>query len=170
MIAPTRKYSIRLKYFHRLSLWLNGLGLVLLCAQPGWSHGAIATVTQTFSVQASYTSGQPMAEAQVIVYSPEKPDEPWTTGQTSEQGEFEFNPDTQGNWEVVIRQAGHGTSVSVPVNTQAAQRLEHRLVSTGSTTVIASEPLTVVQRWASAGAAFWGLIGTVLFFSRGKSS
>ena len=170
MIAPPRKYSIRLKYLHRLSLWLNGLGLVLLCAQPGWSHGAIATVTQTFSVQASYTSGQPMAEAQVIVYSPEKTDEPWTTGQTNEQGEFEFSPDTQGNWEVVIRQAGHGTSVNVPVETQTAQ-IEDPNPSTQPTTAIVSEPVTgSVQRWASAGAAFWGLIGTVLFFSRGKNS
>lgn len=170
MIAPSRKYSIRLKYLHRLSLWLNGLGLVLLCAQPGWSHGAIATVTQTFSVQASYTSGQPMAEAQVIVYSPEKPDEPWTTGQTNEQGEFEFSPDTQGNWEVVIRQAGHGTSVNVPVETQTAQ-IENPNPGAQPTTAIVSEPMTgPIQRWASAGAAFWGLIGTVLFFSRGKNS
>ena len=170
MAASTRKLLIRLKHLYRLSPWLNGLGLVLLCSQPGWSHGAIATVTQTFSVQASYSSGQPMAEAQVIVYSPENPDEPWTTGQTNEQGEFDFNPDTQGNWEVVIRQAGHGTSVSVPVNTQAAQSDDHS-PGVKPTTATVSEPMTnPIQRWASAGAAFWGLIGTVLFFSRGKNS
>ena len=140
---------------------LNGLGLVLLCSQPAWSHGAIATVTRTFSIEARYSSGEPMAPAQVVVYSPENPEEPWSTGQTNEAGEFVFNPDTTGNWDVVIRQAGHGTSVSVPVETTQAE----------STAVASSEPSTSpVQRWASAGAALWGLVGTALFFSRGKQS
>ena len=140
---------------------LNGLGLVLLCSQPAWSHGAIATVTRTFSIEARYSSGEPMALAQVVVYSPENPEEPWSTGQTNEAGEFVFNPDTTGNWDVVIRQAGHGTSVSVPVETTQAE----------STAVASSEPSpSPVQRWASAGAALWGLVGTALFFSRGNQS
>lgn len=137
---------------------LNGLGLMLLCSQPGWSHGAIATVTQNFSVEANYSSGEPMALAQVAVYSPENPDQPWATGQTNQEGEFEFSPDSAGNWDVVIRQAGHGTSVSVPVGMAQAQA--------GT----ASESSSPLQRWASAGAALWGLVGTALFFSRGKQS
>ena len=152
----------------RSSPVLNGLGLVLLCAQPGWSHGAIATVSQTFLVEASYSSGQPMSLAQVAVYSPDSPDEPWTLGQTNEQGEFEFSPDIDGRWDVVIRQAGHGTTVSVPVQTQAATPAS---TTSQTTAAIVSEPLAnPVQRWASAGAALWGLIGTALFFSRGKNS
>ncbi|MFG6093810.1 carboxypeptidase-like regulatory domain-containing protein [Leptothoe sp. ISB3NOV94-8A] len=153
--------------------WLNGLGLVLLWGQPGWSHGAIATVTQTFSVEASYSSGEPMASAQVVVYRPDNPDEPWLTGQTDEQGNFEFSPDTEGDWEVVIRQAGHGTTVNVPVTNQAVAQVENPQAVARSTTALvsSSEPLTnPLQRWASAGAALWGLIGTVLFFSRGKQS
>ncbi|MEL6128577.1 MAG: carboxypeptidase-like regulatory domain-containing protein [Cyanobacteria bacterium J06627_3] len=141
-----------------LIVLLNGFGLMLLCGQPGWSHGAIATVTQNFSIEANYSSGEPMAMAQVAVYSPENPDQPWTTGQTNQEGEFEFSPDTAGNWDVVIRQAGHGTTVSVPVDMAQAQ--------SGA----ASESGSPLQRWASAGAALWGLVGTALFFSRGKQS
>ena len=166
MSLPTQGL-VRSKYLFRLSPWFYGVGLMLLCGQPGWSHAAIATVTQTFSVKASYSSGQPMASAQVLVYSPENPSEPRLTGQTNEQGEFEFTPDTDGNWEVVIRQAGHGTTVSVPVGaTQVAQPHPETQPTVASSAPAASP----IQRWASAGAAFWGLIGTVLFFSRGKNS
>jgi nickel transport protein len=167
---------------------MHALGLVLLCGQPGWSHGAIATVTRTFSVEAIYSSGQPMASAQVVVYSPDNPNEPWITGQTNQQGKFEFSPDTPGNWEVVIRQAGHGTTVNVPVEAQAIAQIDdiptETLTEAPQTTaspqttakatsaiVSSSAPLAhPLQRWASAGAALWGLIGTVLFFSRGKKS
>ena len=137
------------KRLPRFSPVLNGLGLVLLWAQPGWSHGAIATVTQTFLVEASYSSGQPMSLAQVAVYSPDNPDEPWTLGQTNEQGEFEFSPDSDGRWDVVIRQAGHGTTVSVPVQTQAVAA---PAPTTGKTTAaIVSEPsANPVQRWVRA--------------------
>lgn len=181
MVAPSRESLIRFRYAKTLVLLvLNGFGLVLLCSRPGVGHGAIATVTRTFSVEAHYVSGEPMAMAQVVVYSPENPDEPWTTGQTDAAGTFEFNPDTDGNWDVVIRQAGHGTTVNVPVETPILTQIEantshqSRSQSVAAPTaalVSSSEPLThPLQRWASAGAALWGLFGTVLFFSRGKQS
>ncbi len=147
--------------WRRLSPFLHGLGLVVVFCQPGWSHGAIATVTQSFTVEARYTSGDPMAQAQVVVYSPDNLETPWTTGQTDTDGKFEFNPDTAGDWEVVIRQAGHGTTTTVAVGNQAGARQQAAQISMAAPSL---------QRWASAGAALWGLIGTVLFFSRGKQS
>ncbi len=168
MVALTGEYASRSTRLQGLSPVLNALGLMLLWSQPGWSHGAIATVTQTFSVEANYSSGQSMAAAQVAVYSPNNPDQPWITGQTDNQGKFDFNPDTPGNWDVVIRQAGHGTTVSVPVATTANSQT---VAKTTAAIVSSSEPLAnPFQRWASAGAGLWGLIGTVLFFSRGKNS
>ncbi|MEM9804227.1 MAG: carboxypeptidase-like regulatory domain-containing protein [Cyanobacteria bacterium P01_D01_bin.56] len=153
------------KQLRRVLPVLSGVGIALLFSQPGWSHGAIATVTHTFAIEASYSSGEPMAQAQVVVYSPDDLTEPWATGQTDEQGKFEFDPDKAGDWEVVIRQAGHGTTVSVPVGTtMVAQTPGTPAVSTASTS---ASPL---HRWASAGAGLWGLVGTVLFFSRGKQS
>ncbi|MEM9484306.1 MAG: carboxypeptidase-like regulatory domain-containing protein [Cyanobacteria bacterium P01_F01_bin.116] len=151
---------LKLSNHRGLSIVWNGLGLLLLCSPPGWAHGAIATVTRTFLVEANYSSGEPMALAQVIVYSPGNSENPWTTGQTNEAGEFEFSPDAAGNWEVVIRQAGHGTTVSVPVATATE-------TAPKGTASLVAQP-SPLHRWASAGAALWGLIGTVLFFSRGK--
>ncbi|MEA5463823.1 carboxypeptidase-like regulatory domain-containing protein [Leptothoe sp. PORK10 BA2] len=140
---------------------------MLLSSQPGWAHGAIATVSPTFSIEAAFTSGEPMALAQVVVYSPDQPEQPWTTGQTNQQGEFEFSPDAPGNWEVVIRQAGHGTTVNVPVAMAPSTAQAQTNSQTAIATSVSSSPL---QRWASAGAALWGLVGTALFFSRGKQS
>ncbi|MGD1854307.1 MAG: carboxypeptidase-like regulatory domain-containing protein [Leptolyngbyaceae cyanobacterium] len=175
MVAPAEKSLAGLKHlkskrYRYMGAVFQGMGLVLLFGQPGWSHGAIATVTRTFAVEASYSSGEPMALAQVVVYSPENPDQPWTTGQTNEAGEFEFSPDAAGNWDVVIRQAGHGATVSVPVATTAVAQGDQQ--SPAATLISSSEPLasSPLQRWASAGAALWGLVGTVLFFSRGKQS
>ncbi|MEM9486740.1 MAG: carboxypeptidase regulatory-like domain-containing protein [Cyanobacteria bacterium P01_F01_bin.116] len=177
MVALIRESSVGLRYLkaqNYFGILLNSLGLLLLCSQPGWSHGAIATVTRTFAVEASYASGEPMAQAQVVIYSPENPDQPWTTGKTNQEGVFEFSPDIDGNWDVVIRQAGHGTTVSVPVETEqipVAQIEESKTTVQPPTTALvsSSEPLTnPLQRWASAGAALWGMVGTVLFFSRGK--
>ena len=113
-----------------------------------------------------------MAQAQVLVYSPDNPEQPWATGQTNATGQFEFEPDTTGRWEVVIRQAGHGTTVSVPVPDEAAAA---HLATRSKTATLVSSPAVLggsspLQRWASAGAALWGMVGTVLFFSRGKQS
>lgn len=171
MVAQTGKPGTRFKhqqnYLKHCLPGLYGLGLVLLWSPPGWGHGAIATVTPSFAVEATYASGEPMALAQVVVYSPNNADAPWITGQTDKQGKFEFNPDTPGNWDVIIRQAGHGTTVTVPVNisAQAAPQPAHQTAQLIPTS--ADSPL---QRWASAGAGLWGLVGTVLFFSRGKQS
>ncbi|MEO0867344.1 MAG: carboxypeptidase-like regulatory domain-containing protein [Cyanobacteria bacterium J06642_11] len=165
MVTQTGEPSIRVfGWLRRLHPVLNGVGIALLCSQPGWSHGAIATVTPTFSIEASYASGEPMALAQVVVYSPDAPTEPWATGKTDQQGTFEFAPDTDGNWEVVIRQAGHGTTVHVPVGTTAQPPSAQ---ASASTTLASNGPF---RRWASAGAGLWGLVGTALFFSRGKQS
>lgn len=156
-----RSNSTRLGKSQRwLRILLNGIGLVLLSSQPGWAHGAIATVSQTFSIEANYVSGEPMAQAQVAVYSPDNLDQPWTTGETNQEGEFDFSPDASGTWEVVIRQAGHGTTVSVPVDMDPT----HQATATGT---LVARP---ASRWASAGAAFLGLVGIALFFSRGKQS
>ncbi|MEM6252494.1 MAG: carboxypeptidase-like regulatory domain-containing protein [Cyanobacteria bacterium P01_D01_bin.156] len=156
------------KQLNRLLPILNGVGLVLLCSQPGWSHGAIAKITHQFTIEASYTSGEPMSQAQVVVYSPGDLQTPWTTGQTDQQGKFEFNPDIAGNWEVVVRQAGHGTTVNVPVG--AVQTLADQTATPGTANITNSISASPLQRWASAGAGLWGLVGTVLFFSRGKQS
>ncbi|MEO1401821.1 MAG: carboxypeptidase-like regulatory domain-containing protein [Cyanobacteria bacterium J06635_1] len=133
---------------------LSGLFIGGLRAMPAWGHGAIATYEHTITVFSKFDNGDPIANAQVVVYSPTDAETPWQTGTTNAQGEFTFTPDdsSPGNWEVVVRQAGHGKAVTIPL---------------GGTAASSSQGLNKV---VAGSAAIWGFVGTALFFSRGKKA
>ena len=141
----------------------------LLCIPlVGWSvkasaHGARIEyqAVQAVNINAAYDGGQPMANAQVTVYAPNDPSTPWSTGTTDEQGRFTFTPDADqpGNWEVKVRQAGHGDIVSVPVGETAAEA-EGQAVS---------DSYTPAQKVLLGAAGAWGFLGTALFFARKKT-
>lgn len=124
------------------------------------AHGVDLVVepTPALRVQASYDSGQPMADAAVVVYAPDNPAEPWLTGTTDAQGHFTFTPDEAlpGDWDVQVRQAGHGEIISVPI----APSGEAAVALTQSDSL-----LSPLQKGVMIGAVFWGCIGTALFFS-----
>ncbi|NJN85435.1 MAG: carboxypeptidase regulatory-like domain-containing protein [Leptolyngbyaceae cyanobacterium SL_7_1] len=122
-----------------------------------WAHGVQIEyqATQAYEIQAAYDTGTPMADAQVAVYSPDEPSEPWLTGTTDAQGRFVFSPTTPGNWEVQIRQAGHGDILVIPVGDGGAGS------ASGS-----SNSYTPLQTGLMIGSVLWGCIGTALFFSR----
>ncbi len=117
--------------------------------------------TQAIQITANFDTGEPMVEAQVAVFSPENPSAPWMTGTTNEQGRFVFVPDdaVTGNWEVQVRQAGHGDIISIPVADGGVTQ-ESSLTGGG---------LSMVQKAVMAGAVIWGFVGTALYFSPRKS-
>ncbi len=161
------------------------------------AHGANIDYHTTSALQiiATYDSGTPMAEAQVVVYSPEDPTTAWLTGTTDENGRFLFTPDPEiaGTWEVQVRQAGHGDIIAIPVNSTTSEASgdlpdealgEGEPSSTGDTVAIASESsrsqsssafhsLSPVQKGLMGGAVIWGFVGTALYFTprqpKGKS-
>ncbi len=166
---------------HRLSILLAALGGI------GWvtpvlAHGAHIEYqpTESIQIQARYDSGEPMKEAQVIVYAPDNPSEPWTQGTTDDQGRFVFAPDaTQpGNWEVAVRQAGHGDIVAIPVGAEASTVAENDPGASGAEAAPTEEvqpvaapqtaQISPVQQGITIGAVIWGFVGTALFFARGK--
>lgn len=106
-------------------------------------------------VTARYDSGAPMAEAQVAVFAPGSPAEPWLTGSCDSDGRFFFLPDPEitGLWEVQVRQAGHGGLLRIEVD-------ESGIGPVGST------GFTGPQTFIMTAAVIWGLIGTALYFSR----
>ena len=98
------------------------LPLVLLgVAERAIAHGVVLeyNATQAYEVTAAYDTGEPMAEAQVAVFSPDEPSEPWMVGTTDAEGRFLFTPPSPGNWEVQVRQAGHGDLVVIAVEGEA---------------------------------------------------
>ena len=151
-------------FSHAICLGLKGSAVAAIAfvyAPLGaFAHGAHiqARTASAVEIQASYDTGEPMAAAQVHVYAPENPQIPLLTGVTDESGRFVFVPDQPGNWEISVRQAGHGDLTVVPV-------AEGGGLTEGFTNDIGLTPL---QRVIIAGAVTWGCVGTALYFWRGK--
>jgi nickel transport protein len=157
----------------------------------GWSTKALAHGTeidyqnvQAIQIDAKYAGGQPMGNAQVTIYSPDNPSTPWKKGTTDEQGQFSFVPDPSkpGNWEVKVRQAGHGNIISIPVNQETVTSPTNAEASGSKEVTESSNGLnllqvsqnktedTLLQKALLAGAGAWGFFGTALFFARGKKT
>ena len=157
---------MKLKLALGLTLGLVGWGTPVL------AHGVTVEHRQVSSVelQAEFETGEPMANAQVLIYAPDSPGEIWQQGTADDQGRFTFAPDPSrpGNWEVMMRKAGHGKLTVIPV-TDAANSAPGTEAETVSNSVISpSTTLSPVQRGITIGSVIWGFIGTALFFARGK--
>jgi nickel transport protein len=155
---------------------LGSLGWVT----PVLAHGAHIEYqpTESIQIQARYDSGEPMQGAQVMVYSPEDLSEPWTQGTTDDQGSFVFVPDPSqpGNWEVTVRQAGHGDIVAIPIGaaeevadgTESEAQAVEDVAAQPTAGLTSTAQLSPVQQGITIGAVIWGFVGTALFFARGK--
>ncbi|MBE9140106.1 carboxypeptidase regulatory-like domain-containing protein [Nodosilinea sp. LEGE 07088] len=148
-----------------LALGLGGWGLPVL------AHGLTVEYRQVsrVEIEARFETGEPMANAQVLVYAPNNPTVAWQNGNTDDQGRFSFTPDTAqpGNWEVMVRQAGHGDLTTIPVGASAAADSADVEVAANSL-ISPSTGLSPIQRGLTIGSVIWGCIGTALFFARGK--
>ncbi|NET10044.1 MAG: carboxypeptidase regulatory-like domain-containing protein [Symploca sp. SIO2B6] len=143
---------------------------MMLLAVVGWplrslAHGVVIETTpiDAFQIQALYDSGEPMAQAQITVYAPDNPEVPWLQAIANDDGYFLFTPDPSlpGDWDVQIRQAGHGEFLRIAVNHDGRSQQ----------TEPSSQPFghalgTPVQKWITIAAVVWGFIGTALFFSQ----
>ncbi len=145
-------------------LLLGLVGSGLLTPSPAGAHGVEIGHTQAGAIRvyAKYDSGESMAGAQVRVFSPADPQNPWLEGQVDPQGQFYFQPDRgiPGPWEVMIRQAGHGGVITVPV---AAADQPEVMAEEGSGS------LSPLHRGLLMGTTVWGFVGTALFFARRRA-
>lgn len=139
-----------------------GVAVTMAAVAPAiaYAHGASiqARTTSAVEIQATYDTGEPMGEAAVQVFAPDDPQTPVITGTTDADGQFVFVPTQPGDWEVSVRQAGHGDIAVIPV------------ADTGSIAEGFSNDagLSLLQRAVIAGAITWGCVGTALYFWRGK--
>lgn len=146
------------------------VGLFLLgTSAPALGHGAVAEYRQVraIEIRGEYDNGDPMSEAQVTIYAPENPNEPWLEGTTQEDGTFVFVPDPEqaGGWVARVRKGGHGDMTTIQVETAQAEETPTQANSNdwqgGS--------YTPLQRALMAIIGVWGFVGTALFFARKKS-
>ena len=132
------------------------------------AHGAKIEYQEAraIAIQAKYDDGTPMANAGVVVYAPSDRANPWLKGTTDEAGKFTFIPDLSaeniGNWDVKVRQSGHGNITSIPIK-------DDKLAVNQMATSTFGAGYSPSQKLIMAAAVGWGFIGTALFFSRSKS-
>lgn len=139
------------------------LGTCALLPDRALAHGAVIEARQAraVTIYATFDSGEPMVGAQVSVFSPENPEQPWLQGLTNEQGRFIFIPgDAAGRWAIQARQAGHGSVTYLDVS--ARNRAEH----TSMLPTTSEVGISPVQRVVMAVSVVWGMIGTALYFRR----
>ncbi len=137
-----------------------------------WAHGVAISTSQVGAtrIYAEFDSGEPMVGAQVRVYSPDNPQDPWLEGVVDPQGNFFFLPDPgiPGTWEVMIRQAGHGRVVTVAVGEDPAMS-GSEAASLDALADGSVGSLSPLHRGLLMGSTVWGLVGTALFFARRRS-
>jgi nickel transport protein len=149
------------------------------------AHGSkiIYRQIEATEIIAQYDNGSPMAKAQVVIYAPDNPSQPWLKGITDEGGKFVFAPDYSltGNWTVKVRVGGHGQMINIPIPLSQPQKdstpTTLKKKETETETVITPlkvspqtnpEQLTMLQKLMMAATGVWGFVGTALFFSRQK--
>ncbi len=149
------------------------LGLLFGYQTPVSAHGAVIEATQTaVAIKATFDNGEPMAAAQVLIYSPSDPKTPWAEGQTDEKGYFVFAPADQsasqnaGQWEVTVRKAGHGGTTTFAVGDSDLSSGVSASGVSASGALQGAPPAAPLQRWVSMAAVIWGFVGTALFFAR----
>ncbi|TVQ56976.1 MAG: carboxypeptidase regulatory-like domain-containing protein [Rhodobacteraceae bacterium] len=132
-------------------------------------HAALieAEATTAISLRAHYDTGEPMAEAQVVVYAPDDPARAWARGVTDGDGRFVFAPDlgAPGRWTVQVRQAGHGAVAHVDIGeAEAATGREPLAVAS----VGAGGAPGILTQAVMVALVAWGALGTALYFRRGR--
>lgn len=150
--------------------WLVSLGLGL-GSGAAWAHGVQITYTpdannpHQINLQALFDTGEPLAQGSVTVYAPANPAEPWLQTTTDQEGNFQFVPDGQqpGQWDVKVRQAGHGGLVHLEL---VAAR-GGLVLAEGDT--LSTQTPNRGQQWLGAALVLGGLLGLGLWVDRQKS-
>lgn len=113
-----------------------------------------------YRIEAKFDNGQPIVNGQVTIYAPDNPTEIWGEGFTNEEGVYLFTPDQKiaGDWTIKIRQAGHGSSITIPIGSEGTIG--------GDKAYSGTTGFSLSQKLLMAACVVWGTVGTALYFKR----
>ncbi|BAQ64256.1 hypothetical protein [Geminocystis sp. NIES-3709] len=158
------------------------LGLMVIfgtSSEKVLAHGVLINYhpKEAIEIQAKFENGNPMTNAQVVIYSPNNPNQPWLTSTTDDEGKLMFFPDysQKGDWTVKVRSAGHGDVLNIPIELSSSNpQPENSSSPSENKNIVKSQPEslhsspTMKQKLMMALTGVWGFVGTALFFSRKK--
>jgi nickel transport protein len=103
-----------------LSLWLLFMTPAAAFAHAVQTDYFVDLFASQLELQftATFSTGEPMAEATVLVFAPADRETPWQESQTDAEGHFTFVPDESlvGDWRIEFKQEGHEDIRIVPVD------------------------------------------------------
>ncbi|NDJ75979.1 MAG: hypothetical protein GYB65_06945 [Chloroflexi bacterium] len=174
-------------------------GLIRLASDQGisvMSSGLQVTVAATpittiqVALHAQFDTGEAMDEAQVVVYAPDNPQDPFLTGTCDAEGRYAFAVDLgrPGVWEIQVRKAGHGDWLKIDLDENAIEFEEVpvdtagdadstnttvqtvRLADEVARSVESDDGLSSGQIVLMSATTIWGFVGTALYFSRRRAA
>ena len=134
--------------------------LVLILSVSAFSHGTKYELVKSgqIGIRAMFDSGEPMSEADVLVFPPGSTISS-VTEKTDAQGIFYFVADRPGTWTMQVRdKTGHGMRINLDID---------------ETLSIKGDPqkgggLNTARKVIMAICVAWGAIGTALYFKGRK--
>jgi nickel transport protein len=130
--------------------------ICLLSAVPASAHGAGYELLDggMVGVRATFDTGQPVANAEVLIFAPGETRAEMTAS-TDPRGVICFAPDRAGLWVLQIRaEGGHGLRINLEID-------ESMLASAPSS---GAGSFTTWQKLVMALCVLWGFAATALLF------
>jgi hypothetical protein len=101
------------------AIFATAVVLAPVATPPAAAFDLLATHEVT--AQFATADGKPMADAEVRVFAPGKPNTPVETGRTDAAGKFVFDADRDGMWSAEARTANEVARVTIRVGRGAAR-------------------------------------------------
>ena len=137
------------------------VALMVLLYMPGlWAHGVVHSVLrdEAVIVNAMYQGDEPMAYAEVKVFSPADSEVEYQNARTDKNGKFAFYPDQKGEWTIKVNDGmGHGFTEKVDVSGIGEIGHTHGGLSSAHKAIMA---ICVV----------WGFAGLYFYFKKKQSA
>lgn len=142
--------------------------LLMFTSTSVFAHGVNINYESdmTYRIEAKFDNGQPIVNGQVTIYAPNNPTEVWGEGFTNEEGVYFFTPDQKiaGDWTIKIRQAGHGSLITIPIGVKDALICSEEAIGNGATS--GTTGFSLSQKLLMVACVVWGAVGTALYFKR----
>jgi nickel transport protein len=122
---------------------------------PLFAHGTKYEIIpeKAIGIKAMYDTGEPMANAKVLIFAPDETKVTQTT-ESDSNGVFYLTPDRAGTWTMQVRdRGGHGMRINLPVDESMRPGTAQK-----------SSGMTFIQKVIAALCVVWGCIGTALYF------
>ena len=155
----------------KLSVCLSFLSMLFIL-NTALAHGVRAVIfsQKATIVAATYDDGEPMAYAQVEVYSPAA-QIVFQTGRTDHNGRFCFFPDVGGHWRVVVKdEMGHQVTLKSIID-EDSDLIASPDQQTGRQTIAEKVPVfSKVQGIIVGISVLFGIFGLIVLFTSRRES